>query len=809
MAGHPGGMTGDMWVDAASMSSARVAEEGDGIRETAASRQRKRKPSFDDTALGDYSELTTYKDFQKSFGHLYSSMPEHLHEHGNHASRPIWGALASDMVTAVRRLGEKARFRFKECCGPGWMSRMSRALPFLHTMRGYSKHLLGADVSAGLAEGIMCIPMGMSYALLANVPAVYGLYTGLVPSILYLLLGSCAQLSLGVSAIESLLTGEAVANVIGFIGDEAGIRGTTQDDIDAKVQVTICMTLAVGFWHLVMRILNMGMVATLLADPVLNGFSTASAFLIATSQLNHLLGLDLKSGPAPVVWVDALVQLPSANVTAMIVGVGGIILLWALKRLNTYRFPKVSLPIQLVLVVISTAISAGLNLDEPPYNVKVLGVIPSGLPNIGVPSFPTVNGISFQDALGQMVVQSLVLAIMTYVITISVGKTFAMRNEYTVDANQELLAMGGANVIGPFFQTFVASASLSRTSVIDSIGSKTVLHGAFSVAVLAITLVALTPTLYYLPKATLSSVVLFGVFRMMDFSEARELYHISKPDFGLWLVCFSVTLLGGAIYGIAISVLISLVWVLMKSSRPKAVVLGRLPGSNVYRNIKRFPMAREIHGVRIFRFDASLHFANKDYFEAKMKILDKTPGMRGEQIRTIIVDASAINDLDTSAIRTVTSLAEDFSARGVRLLFANWKGPQRDTLEKSGFFRTVPPENIFLSLPDAVAFARKVRGADEEEKKEEGGAEKRVILPAPAVADELRPGLEIQPGGGEKVWAVGLAHHPSTQSMSSLPSEPPKTEQLAEKLEEGLGLEESVAPARRWTILRHLSAGNF
>ncbi len=268
--------------------------------------------------------------------------------------------------------------------------------------------------------------------------------------------------------------------------------------------------------------------------------------------------------------------------------------------------------------------------------------------------------------------------------------------------------MGSANIIGPFFQAFGSTASLSRTSVIDNIGAKTVLHAAYAVVVMGLVLLALTSTLYYLPTTTLASILMFGVYRMyvnavpptcfpdcngfkyplsisyilsifflrgyrIDFSELSSLYYVSKSDALLWVVAFTVTLLGGAIYGIAIGVLISLLWIVAKSSRPKAVVLACLPQSNVFRNIKRFPMAREIPGIRILRFDGNLHFANKDYFTRRVKKLDATPTEDGTPIHTVIIDASSINQVDISATRTLITLAEEFSAKNVRLIFANWK----------------------------------------------------------------------------------------------------------------------------------------
>ncbi|CAM9481878.1 unnamed protein product, partial [Discosporangium mesarthrocarpum] len=498
-------------------------------------------------------------------------------------------------------------------------------LPLLDTLRTYKREYVAADLASGLAEGIVVIPMGISYALLANLPPVYGLYTSIFPPLLYMLFGTCHQLSLGVSAIESLLVAEGVSNVIGWVGNEVGDQfGTTQEQIDTKVKVTVAFTMMVGLWHMVMRLFGVGLVATLLADPVLSGFSTASAFLIGTSQLKHLCGFDLPRGNLPEVWYAALSNIQNINIVALILGLSGILLLLVLKKANNKYLPKIPLPTQVLVVVLATLVTFIFSLHRGPSNIKILGVVPAGLPVPSFPTFPTVEGIGGISAYGsQFAVQSLLVAVMTYIITISIGKTFAAMNNntYRINADQELVAMSVANLVGSVFQSYPASGSLSRTSVVQSVECKTRMHSLPAVILMTLVLVAITPLLYTLPTTILGSVVLFGVMKMINFQEARRLYHLNKPDFMLWMVSFWVTTLGGAIVGIAVSVIVSLVYLLVQTSRPANSILGRLPGTRDYRNIKRFPMAKEIPGIRIFRFDSSLHFANKDFFEARLKAL--------------------------------------------------------------------------------------------------------------------------------------------------------------------------------------------
>ncbi|CAM9491771.1 unnamed protein product, partial [Choristocarpus tenellus] len=364
---------------------------------------------------------------------------------------------------------------------------------------------------------------------------------------------------------------------------------------------------------------------------------------------------------------------------------------------------------QVLVVILATLVTYLANFHKGPSNVKILGSIPSGLPVPAFPSLPVVEDVGgFSDYGGQFVIQSLLVALMTYIISISIGKTFATlnNNEYKINADQELVAMSLANVLGSIFKAYPASGSLSRTSVVQSVECKTRMHGIPAVLLIMLVLVAITPLLYTLPTSILGSVVMFGVFKMINFSEARRLYHLNKPDFMLWSVSFWVTTMGGAIVGIAVSVIVSLVYLLVQTSRPANSILGRLPGTRDYRNIKRFLMAKEIPGIRIFRFDSSLHFANKDFFEARLKALEDSPH-QGVPVHTVVLDASSINQLDASAIDMLIHVAKAYHERGLSLLCANWKGPQRDMLHLSGFYEVIPPKDLFLGLHDAVVEARK------------------------------------------------------------------------------------------------------
>eukprot|EP01069_Polyplicarium_translucidae_P008279 Polyplicarium_translucidae@DN3209_c0_g1_i2.p1 len=551
----------------------------------------------------------------------------------------------------------------------------------------------------------MSIPMGMSYSLLANMPPQYGLYNSLIFPSVYLLLGTAQQVSVGVSAIEALLCREAIAKV-------ASPDATEVEWVRLTVALSSCLAIVL----LVLRCLRAGMIANFLADPVLFGFSTASAFLIGASQLKHAFGFDVPTKPLPQTLIYLARHLKETNIAAVVVAATTFCVLAIFKLINRWkRLARCPLPGQLVAVVVFTGICALCRLDKPPYNLRVVGEIPSGFPPFALPSF------SGRREFGMLLLEALPLAIMYYVIHVSIAKTAANRRDESIDANQELLALSATNAFGCLFRCFPNATSLSRTSVVMSIGGRTVLHNIPYIGVVVMTLWFITPLLYFLPLANLAAIVLFGVLGMMNFSEAKKLGRTLTPDLLLWMVAFFVTLIFGAMEGIIASVVLSLLWLLKKAARPSTAELGQLPGTSIYRNMKRFPMAVVSDGIAIFRFDASLNFSNAAYFESKVKgvvsvKLEKSTDAHSTEepevkhvpavSMILIVDGSSINDLDVTSIRMLRRLIKDCEQRKVLILFANWKGPMRDFLQHMRFYEVVPPEHCFLSLHDAVLRAR-------------------------------------------------------------------------------------------------------
>ncbi|CDJ28221.1 sulfate transporter, putative [Eimeria mitis] len=666
----------------------------------------------------------------------------------------------------LRRLWGKARrFSILGC--------VKSVVPLQEVLRTYKWNYLLPDMFAGISEGVMAIPQGMSYAMLARLPPQMGLYVNFVYPLVYMLFGTGRHVAVGVSAIEDLLLGESVTRIIGErerLEDIALARALAVDpktsaearavleataDLnssllhDNRIAISVGMSVCVGLVFLLMRVLQAGLLADLLAVPVLSGFSTASAFLIGTSQLKHALGLNI---PATVEdadfkllrqWWYCATHIKEANWVSVCICVASLIVLAICKMLNRKYFKCVPLPGPLLVVIIFTALSAGLGL-EASAGIKVIGNIPKGFPSPAAPRFSTSFAVITEggdplvvhrNVCLMMLREALALTAMFFVIHISIAKTITQQKKtYSIRPDQELVALSACNFVGSCFQCFPNATSLSRTCVVASTGGLTQLHQISNALVLVFTLSFMTPLLYALPNAVLAAVVLFGVYGMLDFRECVRLAKIGGLDVLLWLVCFLITIIFGAMEGILASILLSLLWLLRKTARPSCAILGKLPKTFIYRNIKRFPMAVEEEGIRILRFDASLNFSNSDFFESRVlqSLLPST--------RVMIVDGSSINDLDVTAIRMLERLVKTLGERGVLLLFANWKGPMRDFLQKAAFYDVLPPEHCFLSIPDAVFWAnRRMALGDTSKEALDGAAPQTWSPPGSQHAGALTP----------------------------------------------------------------------
>jgi sulfate permease, SulP family len=553
---------------------------------------------------------------------------------------------------------------------------LRRTLPVFDWLPGYQRTTFTSDLAAGLTVGAVLIPQGMAYALVAGLPPVVGLYAAVFPILAYAALGRSRQLGLGPVAIVSLLTAA---------GLEPLASGDSQDYID----LAATLALMVGALMIIMGVARLGFVADLLSHPVLSGFTSAAALIIVSSQLRHLLGIDLvRSEYVHSVLLDAARRLEDAHVLTLAIGSVGFVLLVLLRRWRP------SFPWALAVVLAATVLVAGMGLEE--HGIKVVGDIPRSLP---APDLPTLE----LGRLGRLLPLSFAITLVALIESLAMAKYFASRNGYRVGAGQELMALGAANVTAGLFQGYPVAGSFSRTAVNAASGARTPVAGLITAGVIGVTLVAAAPLFRSLPKAVLASVVFMAATSLVDIREARRLWRVKRSDFYLLALSFWATLGLGIERGIIVAVAASLLVVLSQTARPHTAVLGRVPGTTNFRNIDRTPGAITIPGVIVLRVDAPLYFANADFLAETLREVEAA---HPDELRVMILDFSSVTDLDSSADAVLGEIADSYAARGVEFYLAEVKGIILDVMRRSGFYARLGPARFFFSTNEAVGYAQ-------------------------------------------------------------------------------------------------------
>ena len=541
-------------------------------------------------------------------------------------------------------------------------------------LRAYQRGDLRGDLTAGLTVAVMLVPQAMAYAMLAGLPPIVGLYASTIPLALYALLGSSRHLAVGPVAMVSLLVASGVGALAG--------AGTAEYAIYAVILAAM-----VGVMQLAMGVFRLGFLVTLLSHPVISGFTSAAALIIGFSQVKHLFGVDIARGQQIHEIVFAVIRQASAiNLWTLAIGVTSIALLLGLKRW------KRSFPGALVVVVLGSL--AAWLFDLPGRGVAIVGDVPAGLPGFSIP-LPEIADVGI---LRQLLPTAVVIALVGFMESISVAKAFARRNRYDIDANRELVGLGVANIAAGLFSGYPVTGGFSRTAVNAQAGARSPLASLITAAMIALTLVFFTPWFYFLPQATLAAIIMAAVASLIDFHEARRLARVNRPDFAMLLVTFIGTLTLGLETGIAIGVVTSLAWFVVQANRPHFAVLGRLPGTDVFRNINRFEEAETVPGALILRIDGPIYFGNTDYLKRALARLDS----EREGLAAVIIDASAISRIDSSADAVLHDIAEDYQRRGIVLFVAGPNGPVRDAMRRSGLREQIGSGHFTRTVAEAV-----------------------------------------------------------------------------------------------------------
>jgi SulP family sulfate permease len=516
----------------------------------------------------------------------------------------------------------------------------------------------------------MLIPQGMAYAMIAGLPMEYGLYAALAPQIVYGVFGTSRHLAVGPVAMDSLLVA-------------AGLGGLALAGTDRYIELALLLSVMMGLMQWGMGMMRMGFLVHFLSKPVISGFTTAAALLIGLNQLPHLAGVACeRSNRVHLVLGHLMDAAPATQGLTLGVGLAAIGILAGLKAWA----PKV--PASLLVVLGSVAVSWGVGLES--RGVQVVGHIPSGLPAAGLPDWDVAD-------VNALLPVALTLALVAFMEAISVAKSVEERHDYDVDPNQELKALGMANVLGAFFQSYPTTGGFSRTAVTEQSGGKTPVTAWIAATVVALTLVLLTPLFHHLPNAVLAAVVLVAVAGLVDIRFPRQLWHQDKWEAGVLAITLLVTLFVSLPSGMGVGVGLALALWIRQMMTPHHAILGNVHG--VHRNVERFPEAVVLPEVLVVRYDGALTFANQSHFK---RTLQAWVVRKGAPLQLIVIQADTISHIDASARATFRNLLQDWRAAGLQVCLAGAIGPVRDSLASDGFLDE-GGISFQLSVDDALA----------------------------------------------------------------------------------------------------------
>lgn len=537
-------------------------------------------------------------------------------------------------------------------------SKLTRAIPILKWLPSYNRRWLKFDLIAGITLAMFAIPDNMAYATLAGLPPEYGLYAGIMAPLGYFIFASSRQASVGPSSSEALMVGA-------FLGLLA-VSSFTQYAALAGLTAILVGIIAVIAWAL-----RMGFLVNLISAPVLKGFLAGAGIVIIVSQIPKLLGI---SGAPPDFFpkiVYVLQNLDQANLYSLALGVLAIIGILAIEK----KYPKV--PGSLIIVIAAILFMTYSSFVEK--GVEILGYIPPGLPKLGIPVFTPAD-------VGTVFPLAVALFILSYVELSSIAKTYAQKNRYQVDMNQELLALGAGSVAAGVGQGFPVAGSFSKSAVNDRSGAKTPMAGAIAAAVTILVVLFFTSFFYNLPECVIAALIIVAVVNMVNIFELQRIGSLDRTEFAIAIVTLVSVLIFGILEGVIIGTGLSLIALLYRIAFPHTAIMGRVPGTDVFGDIARKPPKDQIPGVLIFRVDSPILFANANVIKEE---LDVHLGTTVPAVKLLILDFYSSPMLDVTAADMIRDLLTDLSQRGIELRLANTTGQVRDLIRKAGLVEKI------------------------------------------------------------------------------------------------------------------------
>ena len=565
-----------------------------------------------------------------------------------------------------------------------WARKIGAMLPASRWLEGYDRDAAWGDVIAGCTVGVMLVPQAMAYATIAGMPPVYGLYASLVPLLLYALFGSCRHVAAGPIAIDMLIIA-------------AGLGAMAAPGSERYIELALILAAMVGVLQIIMGALKLGFVASLLSKPVIVGFTSAAALVIAASQFGNLLGLSLEKSSQ---LQNILTQIPKnighIEPAAAVIGGASIAFMLGLKRWRP-RWPRA-----LIVVVLGTLVCSLGGLGGAA--IEIVGDVPDGLPSFG--------GWSIDRAtISALLPVALMLAVIQFMDTISLAKAFAQRSGDTLEPNKEFVALGAMNLGGSFFGGIPVSASFSRTAINESAGARSPFSNIVAAALVLASLLFLTPLVRLVPIPVLAAIIIASAVGMIDIAGFRELWSVDRREAGVALATFVVTLTVGIQEGIACGVVLSVLGILYSTSRPHIVELAHIEGSRVWRDAARFQNAASLERVLVVRVESEFSFANAEYLNEHFLA---HPRVVNRAVSALVLDARQVSDMDTTAIDALRSLHRSLEEKGIELRLCAVIGAVRDIMYESGLSQELGWEHLHLDVHDAVIHALEDAGAEDE-----------------------------------------------------------------------------------------------
>ena len=550
---------------------------------------------------------------------------------------------------------------------PRWAS----FLPGACQIRGYRRPWLRGDVIAGLAVAAYLVPQVMAYAELAGLSAVHGLWAAVGPLVMYAIFGSSTNLSVGPESTTALMTAVAIATV-------------TNGNAGLAVTAAAALAIAVGLVCVVGWLARLGYVADLLSKPVLTGYMAGIAVLMIVSQLGKITGMDVPSSSTVSELAYVATHLGNVHPPTLVVSAAVVIMLLV------GRAVLPTLPWVLIVMVAAGAVVAVIGADR--LGLAVVGEVPRGLPLPSLPAFAQLD-------LGRVLLAAVGIAAVGFTDNVLTGRAFAGRDDPPINASQELLALGTANVSAGLFQGFPVSSSGSRTAVIVSSGGRTQVASVTAVCVIIAVLLVAGPVLETFPLAALGGVVVYAATRLVDVAGFRRLAHFRTSELVLAGATTVAVLAVDVLYGIGIAIGLSVLNLLRRIVRPHDGVLGFVPGLAGMHDVDDYPGASQIPGLLVYRYDAPLFFADAENFRSRALL---SVDQAAEPVRWFVLNAEANTEIDFTAADTLEALRAALADRGIVMALSRVKFEVRHDLERVGLIEAIGPEHVFATLPTAV-----------------------------------------------------------------------------------------------------------